>query len=45
MVAKTVSGLEDVLAAELEGLGAKKIRVTNRAVSFEGDKELMYKAN
>lgn len=45
MVAKTMAGLENVLAGELTVLGAKNVEVLNRAVSFEGDKRLMYKAN
>ena len=45
IVAKTFFGFEDVLAKELETLGAKKIKQGNRAVSFEGDRELLYKSN
>lgn len=45
MIAKTFAGLEDVLAGELEALGAKNIKKLIRAVSFEGDKALMYRAN
>ncbi len=45
MLAKTMYGLEDVLAKELTGLGAENIVKSNRAVEFEGDTELMYKAN
>ncbi len=45
MVAKTLQGLEDVLADELRGLGAQNIEVGRRMVSFEGDKEMLYKAN
>lgn len=45
MVAKTFKGLEGVLAKELEDLGAKKVQPQNRMVEFEGDKEMMYKAN
>ncbi len=45
MVAKTFAGLEDVLAGELEALGAVNIKKLIRAVSFEGDKALMYRAN
>ena len=40
-----MAGLEQVLAEELAQLGAENINVLNRAVSFEGDKELMYRAN
>lgn len=45
MVAKTFAGLEDVLADELAALGAKNIKKLNRAVSFSGDKAMMYRAN
>ena len=45
MLAKTIFGLEDVLATELLKLGAKDIEKHNRAVSFKGDKGFMYKAN
>ena len=45
LIAKTFFGLEEVLAEELKTLGATKIVVHNRAVSFYGDMELMYRAN
>ena len=45
MVAKTFKGLEEVLAQELTELGADKVEIQRRAVSFEGDKALLYKAN
>jgi len=45
MVAKTQFGLEEVLAKELIELGALNVETHNRAVSFEGDKEILYKAN
>ncbi len=45
MVAKTFHGLEDVLAEELIALGANDVEIGRRAVSFTGDKELLYKAN
>lgn len=45
MVAKTMYGLEGVLANELEALGAKNVEKLNRAVSFEGDMNMLYKAN
>ncbi len=45
MLAKTFEGLEDVLAKELEYLGAKNVVPQRRAVSFEGDMKLMYEAN
>lgn len=45
LIAKTFHGLEEVLFKELEQLGAEEIRVLKRAVSFVGDKALLYKAN
>ncbi|KRO56114.1 MAG: DNA methylase [Cryomorphaceae bacterium BACL11 MAG-121001-bin54] len=45
MLAKTMFGLEEVLAEELRKLGAQNIKPMNRAVSFKGDKGFMYKAN
>jgi putative N6-adenine-specific DNA methylase len=44
-VAKTLYGLEHVLAAELASLGAKDISIANRAVIFSGDLQLLYKVN
>lgn len=45
MVAKTLYGLEDILAGELLSLGANDIQIGRRMVSFTGDKELLYRAN
>jgi len=45
IIAKTFYGLEEILKTEVEKLGAKKIKVLNRAVEFEGDLELLYSAN
>lgn len=45
MVAKTFAGLEEVLAEELKGIKAKDVKILRRAVSFTGDKEVLYKAN
>ncbi len=44
-IAKTFHGLEEVLAQELSEICAKDITLLNRAVSFRGNNELMYKAN
>lgn len=44
-VAKTLYGLEDVLARELSDLGAAEIEKANRAVLFSGDMGLMYSVN
>lgn len=45
LLAKTQAGLEGVLADELRQLGATGIRELKRAVAFEGDKRLLYRAN
>ena len=45
MLAKTMFGLEEILADELKKLGAQNVKPMNRAVSFKGDKGFMYKAN
>jgi len=45
MIAKTMAGLENVLAEELIRLGADNLEIGVRMVSFEGDLALMYKAN
>ncbi|MFK7922010.1 MAG: class I SAM-dependent RNA methyltransferase [Bacteroidia bacterium] len=44
-LAKTFQGLEEVLAAELQELGALNISVRRRAVLFDGDLSILYKAN
>ncbi len=45
MVAKTLFGLEPILAKELKNLGAIKVQEGVRNVSFYGDSGFMYKAN
>ena len=45
MLAKTLHGLEPVLARELRNLGAIRVKEGIRNVTFEGDKGFMYKAN
>lgn len=45
MVAKTFFGFEEILARELQILGAHDVRQGTRVVSFKGDKGFMYKAN
>lgn len=45
LLAKTLHGFEEVLAEELRQLGATKIEERKRAVAFEGDLKLMYRAN
>lgn len=45
MIAKTFFGLEEILAKELTQLGAQRVELGTRMVSFYGDKGFMYKAN
>jgi putative N6-adenine-specific DNA methylase len=44
-IAKTIAGLEEILAAELIQLGAQDVKTIKRAVSFTGNTQLLYKAN
>jgi putative N6-adenine-specific DNA methylase len=43
--AKTLFGLEEVLAEEIRSLGAADVKLFNRAVGFTGDKKMLYRAN
>ena len=45
MTAKTFFGFEEILAKELQILGAQHVEIGTRVVSFKGDKGFMYKAN
>jgi putative N6-adenine-specific DNA methylase len=45
MTAQTMFGLEDLLVAELQAIGAVDIEKHNRAVGFRGDEACMYRAN
>lgn len=45
MVAKTMVNLEEVLAEELRQMGALNVTPITRAVEFEGDMRLLYRAN
>ncbi len=45
MVAKTMMGLEEILAQELKDCGAQNIECINRAVTFEGNMKVLYRAN
>lgn len=38
-------GFEELLASELEDIGATDIEILTRAVRYRGDKELLYKSN
>jgi putative N6-adenine-specific DNA methylase len=44
-IVKTLYGLENILAGELNELGLQSVTVRNRAVTFEGDLESLYTAN
>ncbi len=44
-IAKTFAGLEQVLASELQALGAGNVATLRRGVSFSGDQRMLYKAN
>jgi len=44
-IVKTAAGLEPVLAAELREMGATGIRELKRAVGFDGDLRMLYRAN
>ncbi|MBN2166161.1 MAG: methyltransferase [Marinilabiliaceae bacterium] len=45
LLAKTFQGLEDLLAQELQEIGAWNIKPLKRAVSFDANKEILYKSN
>lgn len=44
-IAKTVFGLEELLAAELQSIGAEQVEPWTRAVRFDGDQKTLYRAN
>lgn len=44
-IAKTLQGLEPVLAKELKALGATDVKESSRAVLFDGSQKVLYKAN
>lgn len=45
IIAKTLFGLEEILAQELKALGAENIQILRRAVKYKGDEALLYKSN
>ena len=45
IIAKTLAGLEEILAKEIESIGGINIAIGNRMVSFVGDKKTLYMAN
>jgi putative N6-adenine-specific DNA methylase len=44
-IAKTLEGLEEILADELAELGVQDIEIWKRAVAYTGDKMTLYKSN
>ena len=44
-IAKTLHGLEELLANELKTIGAEDVTIQRRMVSFTGNTETLYKAN
>jgi len=44
-IAKTMQGLEEVLAEEIINLGGNNVQIGRRMVSFTGEKTLLYKSN
>jgi len=45
IIAKTMQGLEEVLAKEISDLGGNEVQIGRRMVSFSGDQRLLYMAN
>ncbi len=45
ILAKTLEGLEQVLADEVRALGGTEIKILKRAVQYEGDRKLLYTSN
>jgi putative N6-adenine-specific DNA methylase len=45
LTAKTLSGLEPILANELADLGAEEVNIGTRVVEFQGNLAMVYKAN
>ncbi len=45
LIAKTQAGLEGVLTQELKALGAENVEAQRRAVSFDGNTQMLYQAN
>ena len=45
LIAKTFSGLENVLAEEIKEIGSKDVKTGKRAVFYEGNLEMIYKSN
>lgn len=45
ITATTFFGLEQVLAKEIQSIGGKNIKLLNRAVSYSGTTDILYKSN
>ncbi len=45
LFAKTIAGLEDILAEEIKNIGGTNIQVVRRGVEYEGDQKVLYRSN
>lgn len=45
LIAKTLFGLEEILAGEVEKIGGKNVQIGRRMVKYTGNKEILYKSN
>src|SRR5210317_1380484 len=45
ITAKTILGLEEVLAEEIRQHGGKEVELLHRGVKFKGNKEVLYTCN
>src|SRR5690606_31038675 len=45
IVARTLAGLEEILAEEIREIGGTDLEIFNRAIEFQGDMTLLYKSN
>ena len=45
IVAKTLFGLEQILAKEIQALGGENVELGNRVVKYEGNVDLLYSSN
>lgn len=45
IIAKTFTGLEDILSKEIESIGGTNIKKLRRSVEFEGDNKILYLSN
>ena len=45
IVARTLAGLEEILAEEIKEIGGEDVEIFNRAIEYKGDMTLLYKSN